>query len=540
VAAPIVVVALAAGSTLVAAGYAATWEESFERTAALRAGADLSIRAGAAGISAPAIDEVAALPGVTALAAVHDENLQIGSENGSILAASPDAVAELALSGDAFDGPAIAEAMRGEVPGPVLPAEAGEATLTVEVSGFGVIPTIALQVSDAAGVLRSVPLEARRAPGTPAPEQPAGAPGATLLEYIGSLPPAPAVQGSARVLAIDIEIAGDAIADDESARFRLMGLTAQADGEQSDIPIDWYWIPESPGFAFSWPTANNAGDGFSAAGDTRTVRMVPSFTDDPGDEAVPPIVVSRRLADRFDIGVGDLITFPLENGRGRISAPVTAIAPVIPGAQDSSAVLLDIGLIQHYILRVAMDQPRTGRLWLGTGDADRVIEEARPLLPANTRMIPADDEAGRTALSSAATALWVGALGCVVLAVIAVAAAVRVSSRERRDDVHVLRALGLRARQQAAIRRTELGTVLGYGLIVGIVAGIAVVLVAVPPLARAAVPDPFPTVPTEVALDLLGGIALLAVLAAALTAVVVLAGAAVAAAARDARTADRA
>ena len=107
-------------------------------------------------------------------------------------------------------------------------------------------------------------------------------------------------------------------------------------------------------------------------------------------------------------------------------------------------------------------------------------------------------------LGSAAIALWVAAAGCGLLAAVTVGAVVGAQLRSRRLDIVVLRALGLDARMQSAIRRRELLIVLAYGAIVGVVAGVAVTMLTVPQLARAAVPNPYSTVLTFLGVDAVG------------------------------------
>jgi predicted lysophospholipase L1 biosynthesis ABC-type transport system permease subunit len=133
-----------------------------------------------------------------------------------------------------------------------------------------------------------------------------------------------------------------------------------------------------------------------------------------------------------------------------------------------------------------------------------VAAALRPSLPANARFVTADDPAGRAVLGSASIALWVAAAGCGLLAAVAVGAVVGAQLRSRRLDIVVLRALGLDARMQSAIRRRELLIVLVYGAVVGVVAGAAVAMLTVPQLARAAVPNPFSTVPTPLGADVVG------------------------------------
>jgi ABC-type antimicrobial peptide transport system permease subunit len=105
-----------------------------------------------------------------------------------------------------------------------------------------------------------------------------------------------------------------------------------------------------------------------------------------------------------------------------------------------------------------------------------------------------------------------------------VAASAQALRRDRRGDAGVLRALGLTARQQGRSRGLELTAVLGYGAVVGAVAGATVVLLTVSALARAAVPDASDDVPTALALDVVALAVGLLALGVALAAIV-LAGA---------------
>ena len=99
-------------------------------------------------------------------------------------------------------------------------------------------------------------------------------------------------------------------------------------------------------------------------------------------------------------------------------------------------------------------------------------------------------------------------------------AVVRAQLRSRRLDVVVLRTIGLSSREQAAVRRRELALVLGYGALAGLLAGVAASALTVPQLARAAVVEPYSTVPTPLGFDLIGLAAGLVALLAALMIVV--------------------
>jgi ABC-type antimicrobial peptide transport system permease subunit len=131
--------------------------------------------------------------------------------------------------------------------------------------------------------------------------------------------------------------------------------------------------------------------------------------------------------------------------------------------------------------------------------------------------------------------LWVTAAGSALLALAALGAVVGAQLRSRGDETAVLRALGFAARQQAAARRRELLSVIGYGALVGLVAGAVVVIVVITVFVRAAVPDAYPGIPTDVAVDARAGAIAFAALGVCLAAFVAGYGSLVARQARHAR-----
>jgi ABC-type lipoprotein release transport system permease subunit len=533
VAAPIVVVAVAAATLVVAAGYATTWSQSFERTSELRTGSDVHASVGSPGLAPGTISDVAALPAVDAVAPIDVQTLQLGSDTGSIVAVTPEALRTLASTGSgSFDRGAAADAIALDVPGPVLDDGADRVDLTVSLQGFAERPTVSLQLADGRGVLREVTLEDVRDLGP----DPAGAvPGRSLAVFGADLPPdLTSAPGPLRILAVDVGIPGPAVTGDGFGLFVMCGLTETAGGTASEVELDPYWLPESPILQFAPPTSDGNGLGFSAASDTLTARMTPTFDQSPSDRVNPPIVISQRLADEFGLGIGDTVSFFLEESTERTDGKIAMIVAAIPGAPLENALLVDLGLVLHSQLRV-QEVPQSPReFWVGAADPDEAAAAIRSVVPANTLIEVTGDPAGRAVLGSAAAALWLGAAGCGVLAVITLLAVVRAQLRSRRIDVVVLRAIGLSSRDQAAVRTREQGIVLGYGLLTGLIAGGAVTVLTVPELARAAVIDPFTAVPTPLGID---PVALGAGAAALVLALVVIAGVYASRVAVQARTA---
>lgn len=513
VAAPIVVVAVACSTLVVASGYATTWSDSFGRTSDLRAGAALHASAGFRGLDPQTIGELSAQPGVDAVAPVDLEVLQIGGDTGSIVAATPRTVREVATSASGvFDRDAAADAIGTGVPGPVLPDGTRELTLTTSQFGFAEIPLVSLQLMDAYGVLRSVPFDA----GVDAGADPTTVGGGferRLVTYRltfgeGAL----AAPAPWQILALDVEVSRDAVVGDGAGLFAMSELAAGTDAGTEPVELDPYWHPESPSLIFDPPTSNLNGLGFTIGPDTRNIRMTPTFDDQMTDRTTPPVVISQQLADLYGLQPGDTVSFFLEDSYDRSNCIVERVVPAIPGAEIEAAVLIDLAYVLHQRVRVQQDPDPPRDFWIASSDPEAASSALRPLLPANTRLQTATDAAGREVLGSAAVALWLGAFGCLVLAVIAVVAVVRAQLRSRRLDVAVLRAIGLSSRDQAAVRRRELAIVLGYGALTGLIAGFAVAWLTVPQLARAAVVDPYSTVPTPLGFDLAGlGLGLAAV-----------------------------
>jgi predicted lysophospholipase L1 biosynthesis ABC-type transport system permease subunit len=131
------------------------------------------------------------------------------------------------------------------------------------------------------------------------------------------------------------------------------------------------------------------------------------------------------------------------------------------------------------------------------------IDLLREALPAGVRVQSLSIDPSRGILQSGSIALWIGAAGAAMLALAAVAAVISAQLRSRRQEGFVLRALGLGTRAISAIRRWELVTALAAGLVIGMLAGVIVTLITVPSLASAAVPNPYASLPTTTAFDLL-------------------------------------
>ena len=101
-----------------------------------------------------------------------------------------------------------------------------------------------------------------------------------------------------------------------------------------------------------------------------------------------------KLADAFDLGVGDTISFALQDGVDRLDAEIASVVSAIPGAPTNIALLMDLGVIQHYQLRTTDEPARARDVWVRTDEPEAVAREVRALFPANAQIETAVDAAG--------------------------------------------------------------------------------------------------------------------------------------------------
>lgn len=518
--ASVVTGALAVASIVLAAGYSGTWALAFDRSAASRAAAAATALSPDA-IESATITAIAQSPQISGVAPLLIEDVQLDDEAVALIGAAPDAVRLLVEPAALADAEAIADAIRIDVPGPELPEGTAALTLSAAATGFATPPTITLLVSDALGVLTAFPLTAATG----------AQPGA--VAYAATMPDALlAAPGPLQVLAIEAEIAAGAVAPGVGATWELLALEATTDAGATPtaIELEPFWGPVSPVPQQPAPEVTPEGRGFIVDALARSIRLTP-----PLDSAADiPVVISEAVAERSRLGVGDAIRIRGVGSVSLLRGVVAAIVEAVPSAPVARAVLIDLDVVRNAQLVAPAALPPTSALWLSGDDALAAGETARLALPAGTRIDDAIEAPTRDALAGAVTALWLAAAGATALALVTVAASARAQRRGRLGEVAILRALGLRARQQAGIRAVELALTASAGVVAGLLAGAAVVLVAVAPFARAAVPVGAPVIATPVAIEVVLGCSALAALVLGLTAIVLATAARVR---RDARTA---
>lgn len=483
-AAPIVVCALAGGQLVTAAGYAATWSDSFAVTSELRAGAELRLTGG--GLSADIADAVGSMPSVDATAAVFVGSTGVGVDEAALVGIAPGALAEIPLTGEgALDRVGAASVLRAPDPALVFPADARALTVDASVGGLPTLPPASVVLVDPLGVQRRVDLALSGESG-----------------YAADLPALPNVRsGGWRIAAFEVDVTPALLESATGQGLPRFAVSAvQVDGVP--FPLAEAWSPAEPSDAdYSTPKVTELPQ-FATSAVEGLVRMLPSLGD-ATDEIVPQVVISQTLADRAGLAVGDRLSLSLDPRIDLTPCTVGAIVPAVPGAVNDSAVIVDLDLLQAIHLRRYVEPADPSQLWVLSSDLATTAAALRSTLPPLVRVDALGGDPSRDILGSASLALWIGAAGSGLLAIMAVAAVTGAQLRSRRGEVAVLRALGMGARALGALRRRELATSVGIGLTVGAAAGLVVTYLTIPALARAAVPDPYPSLATTVAFDLL-------------------------------------
>jgi hypothetical protein len=517
---PFVLCALACGQLVFAAGYSATWDRAFSVATELRTGAAVRLTGAGGGLSSEVRGTAAAVEGVAAVAPVISRDTVIASEPASFVAVAPGAIRELAVGVPGVLDPAVvAEAIVAPTIEPGIPAGAEQVTLSISTDGFEAPPAVDLVLADRDGRVTRESSTAD-APAEGASDDAASSAGAGTGGDARSLevPLADAGTGPWTVKAVEVTIPAElsaSVAELDPPSFELTAITA-ADG--TDVPVgdSWFSFDVGPGAspppAFDPQTSPRPGNArFDVLPEALRMRLMPSLVRG-GDRIRPPIAVSRSLAERSGLSVGDVIPVDIDARWTTQDCLVQAIVPAVPGAVDDRAVLMDVGVVESILLRSYTGEVAPEEAWIGVGagidaaagtaDADTAATLAlRRALPSRVAAESLALDPTRAILSSSKAALWIGAIGTALLALFTLAAVARSGVRARLGEVLVLRALGVRARELGRLRGGELAAVLLAGSAVGGLAGAAVTVLTASQIARSALPDLYTSLPVAVRTD---------------------------------------
>ena len=474
VAAPLVIVALAAGSATVAATFSATWANLYAQNAALHVGADVRISSPLAPLSAEQRDAVATTKDIVDVVPIDVQTLSLGTVTGSVVAATPDALRQVANeAGGSFSPSDAADDIQMDDPGPIIPEGAAALSLRVEALGFDEPPALSAWIADRFGSVRTVAFAS--------PTVEADGVLAYTVALVDREHTAP---GS--LVSIDISFADQSF-DATRPSFRLVSLDAQVGGTAETVALGQFWSLDTLSEFGLPPESNVSGDGFVLDAGLPFLRMTSASDGSASDYLRPRVVVSAPLAHALDLRIGDLIALSLRDVVGNANAVVTAIVPAVPGADSDMALLMDLSAINHFHQRTSSVAAESTDLWVTTAEQQQVRESVRGVVPANAQVDLRDNPEARKVLGAASIALWGAAATCLLFAFIAVGSASSSRIRWGRSDIAALRALGMRPAEQSAVVVREMLFVLVLALLAGAAAGALVGVLTVPQLARAAV-----------------------------------------------------
>ncbi|MFF9563706.1 FtsX-like permease family protein [Leifsonia sp. NPDC014704] len=493
---PVALIVLTVGALTFAAGYAGTFSGFLRDSTLLTTGGAVRADLGVGGSPNDGSDlsgaERLQREGVTSSPALV-EDATIGDTDASVIVMDTGRLSALVpVGGYLLDTGALAASLPdgAGLPGADLPADTRSVALRVTaVSGQGATsgaatPTEAtVWMATAAG--EAVPITARSTASGDAVIE--------LPENVGR-----------RLVAVDVttESAG---ATDVTVAVTGLPVASKPAGE-------WTFAPASFGSETPFRAAG-AGRATAALLEGRaTVRFVPDA------EPTLRVAVTSALAADDSLRVGQQID--VNSPIGGLTATVARIVPALPGTTAERTVLADYSAVTAQLLRTTPSVSRATSIWATGGDTAALERAAARVAGRDAVVTTAEGDFVSRFLSGAVLSTWLGAAGCALLAVAAVAAAISSALRRRRGEVVVLRAVGLSAKQQAWTRRAEVIGVSAAAALFGLAGGVVVVLLVGNTLARLSVVTAPSTLSVQGRVDPLGmGVGLVALVAALAVAV---------------------
>jgi hypothetical protein len=496
---PVLLLALAVGSSTLAWSLVTTWEGSLTDQANHQVGADLRLveRNGAAPPDRAA--QLAAVPGVrTALPGWRDE-VRLGPDNVPATVVAIDAAAAgnvMRLSDELVDGSPHAmfdrlASARLAAPGTDLPTDARRisgmiSTPVVAATALRTVTTVAI-LTTADGLTYRLPLAST------------------------------ASTGNAARFAVDLPDAG-------GRALRLAGFAVdagQANGTEYQLQVTQLRLSQADGSTELLDLGNGLWslvDGTSrrppevtVAGDTLTARypgvVVDTFQHVPyvrfavvpaaGQGPVPAVATPEALR-ALSLSVGDTTPFSLSGAS--ITIKVVGSVTAVPATDGTAAaVLLDLPSAVTWMVRDSGTVRAQPEWWLATDPArhDGTVDAAARLSGVTVLdRLAVAQAAGRDPYwLGARTGLLAAALGAVLLALVGLGVDGWATARRRIGELAVLHTLGATPRLLARALLAEQTFLAGIGVAVGLIVGAAVSatvapLVILTPSAGRPVPAP--------------------------------------------------
>jgi len=393
----------------------------------------------------------------------------------------------------------------------VLPAAASGVTVQFTATPALAVPTaVEVTVVDAAGVervLRGVVVPPDPGAGT-AGGGTSGTDPATATESFT----APLPSGTAPWTVHAVEVVVPAVPSGAQVSFSL----SSAGGSPVPLPLDNSWVPARSSSQDGAIVALGGTAGLRATVPSEGARVL--FQSLPDGQTRVPIVVSRGVAAEAGLTVGSQVDMTLLTGGGQLPVTVVGISPVVPGVTTGDGVMADLSTVQDSGYREGLRPISANEWWVSTTRPDAAAAQIQKRAPLGTATLTQSAPAADQVLESARTAIWIAAAATALLALLALTTGLLAELRTRREEVDILRALGVRPREQSRYRATEWGALMALGVLVGLADGFLVCGILVPGLARMAVPNAIDALRTRFHVDPVGGLVELLVLAVALAA----------------------
>jgi|GEM_PF-3095404 len=194
-----------------------------------------------------------------------------------------------------------------------------------------------------------------------------------------------------------------------------------------------------------------------------------------GTGAALRATVTRTLAERLAADEGTVFTAQIRSVARPVSIEVTRIVEQLPGVGEGWGIGVDISRLASVGVDLTANE-----LWLRSDDPAATAAQLRAHTTHPVRILTAAQIGAAPVTAVAPAALTAGAGAAAVLGALGFAAASSASSRARRSETLVLRALGLSDARQRAMRIGEVITVAAYALLVGALVGVVIAEAVLP------------------------------------------------------------
>lgn len=488
---PTALLAIALALATVTATYSGTWERFAGDSQQLATGGDLRATLPVEPLLTDAGDLVpladfSRVPGVAHAAVAARQSDTFGDVPVAVVAVPATEITRLIRTDSTvIDSRRLAtdlgapETGTAAVHGLALPAGATAMTVGIDATAPDADPAadavqVTLWLGDSSGELfpanlRSVPITVLAAAGT------------TLTVSL------PSTGGPWVIEAIDASVTAPSTINNFAFRVTSVSARVSAATWKVPIPSSAAWTPRDDVFGDGTSTAAAAGTiGFertavavTSAGST-SVRIMPK------SPARIPVVLSRPFAAATGLVVGSKVA--VAGQWASFNAVVTGIVASVPGATNGDSLIADLPTLQSGWLETSEQIPSADEVWMSSAAPAAAAARIHRAVPsAQVRLAGATG--GDAIIRSATTALWVGTIGTSAFAVIALVAAILALLRRRTVETRALRALGLSAGRQAALRSREVGILAVIAVACGAIAGVAVSLLVTATMARLSTPD---------------------------------------------------